>query len=261
MSYINSRKGSFRPSEAERKNRKPAGSLTGSLLFFLLVCISGSAASAEQEGLETVLKQSVTQEIATYATLHDWSGYTTQITVRMPSSVAYLAPCTQPLQITSRDYNQQPIGNLKRQVSCHTPQQQWQFNIRVKVSLTLPVAVAKTTINRGTKIRSEMLKLMPMTFRQPKDFVTRFQPLLGKRARRRIRSGQIVSPAYLQQNWLVEKGDEVIITANKNGMQASTKGIAMENGAGNEQISVKNASSGTIIRARVTDRGKVETNF
>lgn len=232
-----------------------------SVLIFMLCSTAAKAEAVRKDELEMRLSQSVRQEIATYAALHDWTKFTPRITLRIPSSVEHLPPCPQPLRITSRDYNRQPVGNLKRQVSCNTPEQQWQLNIRVKVSLTLPVAVARTTINRGTKIRHEMLKLMPMTFRQPKDVVTRFQPLLGKRAKRRIRSGQIVSPSYLQQNWLIDKGDEVIITARKNGMQASTKGIAMENGAGNEQISVKNTSSGTIIRARVTGRGKVQTNF
>ncbi|PWI33000.1 flagella basal body P-ring formation protein FlgA [Vibrio albus] len=261
MSYNTGRKGNFRTSEAERKDRKFILHLLISALLFLMGSSAAKAESARKNELEMHLNQSVRQEIATYAALHDWTRYTPQITLRIPSSVEHLPACPQPLRITSRDYNQQPIGNLKRQVSCNAPEQQWQLSIRVTVSITLPVAVAKTTINRETKISSEMLKMESMTFRQPKDFVTRFQSLLGKRAKRRIRSGQIVSPSYLEQNWLIEKGDEVIITASKNGMQASTKGIAMENGARNEQISVKNASSGTIIRATVTERGKVETNF
>ncbi|PJC86410.1 flagella basal body P-ring formation protein FlgA [Vibrio sp. HA2012] len=261
MNYIYIRKKNFRSSEAIRKSRKPE--IVQAILTILLLVTTMTKVNASGERqLENISERAVQQEIADYARLHNWKNYTPRITPRVPPSAAYLPPCPpDSLHIAALDYNQEPIGNLKRQLSCNIPGQEWKISIRVKVEIELPVVIAASTISRGTMITADMLKLESITFLQPKDFVTDFSPLLEKTAKRRIRSGQIVSPSNLEQKWLVKEGDDVVIIASKDGIQATTKGIALESGTEKQQINVKNTGSGKIIRATVTARGKVKTMF
>lgn len=203
----------------------------------------------------------ITEEIRLFADRHRWQNFESDIDITVPGSVNHLPACPEAVLISGSDQQSQPIGNLKRTISCDSTTQKWRINTTARVRIKLPVVIARTTINRDTKIEPDMLKMQTLTFHRSKDFVTRFQAVTGKRTKRRIRSGQLVSPSYLQQLWMVEKGDEVLIIATKNGMQASMKGVALENGAENEQISVKNSSSSKVIRAIVAGRGKVRTIF
>ena len=57
---------------------------------------------------------------------------------------------------------------------------------------------------------------------------------------------------------LTSCGTKVMINANVNGILVSTEGIAMENGRKDRYISVKNAVSGKILRAKVIDENNVE---
>ena len=87
-------------------------------------------------------------------------------------------------------------------------------------------------------------------------------------ASRRIRSGQILDPRKLESPPLVIKGNQVVITATKDGFTAtkdgftaSTKGVALEPGTRGEQIDVQNSSSGKVIKAVVTGLNQVQTQF
>ena len=280
MSYTATRKRNFRLSETIRKGRK-----WGKYLISTCLLMAGSVhaspetaaptvnttvdttvnttvnTTVDTEQLRELLHNHVAEEIQLFAARHQWRDLKTDIDIAVPAAVNHLPACREPMVISAGDQQSQPVGNLKRQVSCNSPEQKWRLNTTVKVRIKLPVVVANSTINRDTKIAPDMLKMQTLTFQRSKDFVTQFQAVTGKRTKRRIRSGQLVSPSFLQQQWLVEKGDEVLIIANKNGMQASMKGIALENGAKNEQISVKNSSSSKVIRAFVAGQGKVKTIF
>lgn len=105
------------------------------------------------------------------------------------------------------------------------------------------------------------MKMVSITIRQPKDFATTISSLVNKTAKRRILGGQVVNPSFLEHKWMIEKGDEVVVIASKNGFQASIKGIALEDGDHGSQIRIKNRSSEKIIRAIVMAKGKAKTVF
>ncbi|OLQ79118.1 flagella basal body P-ring formation protein FlgA [Photobacterium proteolyticum] len=264
MSYKETRKRNFRQSEVKRKKGK-----WGKGLAFTFLMLARSVYAQQEPESTTVkadqlhmqIRTQITEEIQTFAIRHQWQDLETDIDIAIPASIYHLPVCPEPMIISASDQQALPIGNLKRQVSCDSAEQKWRINTTVKVRIKLPVVVAKTTINRDTKIDASMLKMQTLSLYRNKDFVTQFQAIIGKRTKRRIRSGQLVSPSYLQRRWLIEKGDEVLIVAVKDGMQASMKGIAMENGAESEQISVKNSRSSKIIRATVAGKGKVQTIF
>lgn len=230
-------------------------------MLILLTGVVLSVNAEEKQHLQKVLEHQVKQDIKNYANQHGWKHYTTTISTFIPATADHLPTCTKPLAIRRLDYHHQPIGNLKRQIVCHDPGQSWQLNAQLKVKITLPAVVAKTTINRNTQLTTEMMKMVSITIRQPKDFATTISSLVNKTAKRRILGGQVVSPSFLEHKWMIEKGDEVVVIASKNGFQASIKGIALEDGDHGSQIRIKNRSSEKIIRAIVMAKGKAKTVF
>ena len=60
---------------------------------------------------------------------------------------------------------------------------------------------------------------------------------------------------------LIKRGDEVVILAQKDGVSASMKGIALEDGSQGKKIRIQNSISGKEIRARVSGPGQVMTDF
>ncbi|MEJ2765293.1 flagellar basal body P-ring formation chaperone FlgA [Photobacterium sp. MCCC 1A19761] len=268
MNYNYKRKQHFRPAEEKRKHGKQAriGLHLGLLLGLAgLWATPGTSAptdtNVDPAALHAQLQGEITRELSVAAERYQWQDYRAAINITLPTSVKHLPACDTPIVIAAADQQSQPIGNLKRKVSCQSGPQTWELNTTVSVALTLPVLVAKSTINRDTKIDATMLSQQTLTFRHDKAFATQPQQVIGRLATRRIRTGQVISPTYLERLWLVEKGEEVLIIASKHGMQATTKGIARENGAQGEQISVQNQRSAKVIRAIVSDRGKVRTIF
>lgn len=264
MNYNYKRKHHFRPAEEIRKQRKHGR-------LGLLCCLAGLWAQQGHSApanphvtpatLQVQLHQAVTRELNSAAKRYQWQNYRAEIDITLPASVKHLPACEAPVVISAADQQSQPIGYLKRKISCPRGKQTWDLNTTVRVVLTLPVLVAKSTINRGTKITPAMISHQTLTFRHDKAFATQPKQVLDKQVTRRVRTGQIISPTYLERQWLVEKGEEVLIIASKGGMQASTKGIARENGAKGEQIAIQNRRSGKMIRAIVSERGKVSTIF
>ncbi|WP_160296971.1 flagellar basal body P-ring formation chaperone FlgA [Photobacterium halotolerans] len=203
----------------------------------------------------------IAQEIASYAARQQWPDYDTEISISVPASVDHLPACDTELYISAADQQSLPVGYLRRQLECQSGAQPWKLNITAQVSLRLPVIVSATHIRRDTRLTAAMLKSQVLTLTRDEAFATRPEQLIGQRTLRRVRSGQIINPLQLQPLWLVEEGDTVVIVASKNGLEASMKGEALQNGVKGEQVSVRNISSGKVIQAVVVERGKVETIF
>lgn len=255
--YKSTGKKNFRLSEVKRKYGKWL------LLSSLLCC--GLSYAADEKMVDSALlaskiEDSLRDEFSLIAKKNQWHDYQFQVDVRVPKSASYLPYCSD-MRIYHSDKRSLPIGSFSRRVECHNQESSWKLNIRIKTTLTLPVIVAKNAIARATKLTKEQLEKESKTFTTPQYFVTQYQSVVGQQAKRRIRRGQILNPNNLEQSWLIEKGDEVIIVAQKDGLTASMKGLALENGAIEQQIKVKNISSNKVIKAYVTARGKVATLF
>ena len=90
------------------------------------------------------------------------------------------------------------------------------------------------------------------------DSIASLPAVTGLSSRRSLRAGEILRQGQLASPVLVKRGAAVSIVARKEQVQVSMDGVAMDAGAQGEVIRVRNASSGTIIRARVLEPGMVE---
>ncbi|ENM5854204.1 flagellar basal body P-ring formation protein FlgA [Vibrio mimicus] len=265
MNYIKERKEHFRIAELIHSKGKMANSSISLLIMTLMWAFSCAVYSAEDTSFEETLKNQVAkhlkQEVAVIANSQQWGNYLLTYDIWIPGAANYLPDCPTHLVITGKDYQPLPVGNLKRSVSCEDLNSPWRINVTIKSVLNLPVVVAKTTLRRDETIQASDLKIEKRTLTRQEDFYTNTQQVIGLETTRRIRSGQIVSPNILRSSPLVEKGNEVMIIASKDGFTATTKGIALEQGGKGQQIEVQNSASGKVIRAVVTDLNQVHTQF
>ncbi|UUM32285.1 flagellar basal body P-ring formation chaperone FlgA [Vibrio japonicus] len=262
MIYKYSRKTNFRLSETTQNKGKQAISS----LFLLLGMTTPLAVSAQVETLsEQRLGQYIgrdfEQEIASQAQLQHWKNYKLDYKIWVPGAANHLPVCPSELVITGRDNHTLPVGNLKRSVSCPSVDSAWRISVTIKSAITLPVVVAKVSMGRGEVVPVANLKLESRTLTRQEDFYTNLTDATGLETTRRIRAGQIVNPNNLSAPPLIEKGNEVVIVASKAGFTATTKGVALEDGKKNQQIDVRNSASDKVIKAVVTGRNRVHTQF
>jgi flagella basal body P-ring formation protein FlgA len=212
-------------------------------------------------GIEQVVRQALNSELKQLALQHHWDTYDSRLVILVPDSAKHLNHCLAPLIISSRDHQTLPVGNLKRSVNCEDGDNDWRINVSIRATLSLPVAIASTTLYRHDTIDARSVRLETRTLSRATSFVTDLSTLQGKQVTRRMRTGQVIDSKFVSSPPLVEKGNEVVIIAEKEGFNATTKGIALEAGASGEQIKIQNSQSKKVIRAVVSGLNQVHTQF
>ncbi|WP_284190321.1 flagellar basal body P-ring formation chaperone FlgA [Vibrio zhanjiangensis] len=231
----------------------------------LIFTPSLNASSTNENAPTSAIYQAVEQDFQTQvenqAIARKWGKYTLDFQIRVPSSAEHLPPCPNTLTISGADSKTLPVGTLKRSVSCLSTSVDWRINVTIKAELSLKLVVTNTGIRRQQTITANDLRLEWRTLNKDQEFFTQLSQATGKQTLRRIRSSQILDPRQLESPPLVEKGNQVVIKASKNGFAATTQGVALEEGALGQQIEIKNTSSGKEIKAVVTGLNQVETQF
>ncbi|RSD32944.1 flagellar basal body P-ring formation chaperone FlgA [Vibrio pectenicida] len=265
MAYIEKRKGHFRITEAYTNGGKmiisPLIRAFGLVALLLANTVLANENSPTYQAIVQVVEQDFKNQVKRQANARHWGMHSLDFQVRVPASANHLPPCPEPLTVTGSDNKALPVGTLKRSVSCLSTTVDWRINITIKAELGLNLVVTNTGIRRQQTIAAKDLKLEWRTLSREQDFLTQVSEATGKLALRRIRSGQILNPQQLESPPLVEKGNQVIVTASKNGFTATTKGVALEQGTLGQQIDIKNLSSEKEIKAIVTGLNQVETQF
>ncbi|WP_369750657.1 flagellar basal body P-ring formation chaperone FlgA [Photobacterium sp. SKA34] len=211
--------------------------------------------------IKKTLVGEIKNEIQHYSDIHGWKKVVPNIKVNIPKAITSLPQCPAPVRFTAQDNQQQPIGRLKKQITCESSTVNWRLNATVYVQLTLPVMVARTLIHRDEIITRDMLDSKKLQLKAPKSIITNVDQVIGLHTNRRIRQGQLITENLLKKPFLINKGDQVLIVAKKGKFEASTKGVALDHGKMKEQIKVENTANQKVIHARVFAQGKVETIF
>lgn len=81
---------------------------------------------------------------------------------------------------------------------------------------------------------------------------------VGQTSRRSLRAGDVLRNSSLSAPILVKRGDAVVMIARQDGIEVSTAGEALDTGAKGALVRVRNASSGQVVRMRVSAPGMVE---
>lgn len=234
-----------------------------------LIALLGAFSLQAEDGVSTrdnpmveqALNKHISVLLAQTIKQNRWQASDQQIAITLPQGSHRLALCTKPLEITRRDNRLYPAGRLRFHVQCSdsTP---WSVNAQANVDLVVPMVYVTRTIAKDSLLTAEDLMTKPTNLATiNRDFISRPNSVLGQRALRQVRNGQLLSPERVSHPFIITKGDSVMIEAVGDRFSTSMLGTALDNGYLNQQIRVRNISSGKSIRAVVVESGKVHTLF
>lgn len=138
-------------------------------------------------------------------------------------------------------------------IKCQGTDNRWTLYVPVKVSVQKPVLVAKHLLTRGTRISAEDLDVREVDVSQLKQgYFNKPEEIINKVCKNIISEGGTITPAVLQAESLVHKGEQVAIQALSDNFIVTMEGIALSDGAAGDMIRVKNLSSKKVIEAQVS---------
>jgi len=166
-----------------------------------------------------------------------------------------LTPCSNPLDIRFPYTSSQ---RLTARVSC-AGSKPWSIFVTARVSLWKQIVIAAEPISRGALIGVQQLTLgRADTSRSADEYFSRVDQVAGQRAKRTIGSQQAVMIRDLEPALLVSRGEQVVLEANRGGVQIRVKALALQDGRKGEQIRVQNLQSKREVYAEVVDSGRVQ---
>jgi flagella basal body P-ring formation protein FlgA len=176
-----------------------------------------------------------------------------QIHLNKPDSRLQLDPCGNALTFSSS----RPIqaGSFTLKASCDYPRR-WTRYLHGEVQLLREVLTSTQALSRGHRLQADDIRLTAVDQNSLRDgFYTQGQQILGYVLNRSIADNQPLSPKLLTPPVLIQKGERVRIQAGNNGITVEMAGTALESGALNQQITIRNNRSKRVITARVTGYG------
>lgn len=128
----------------------------------------------------------------------------------------------------------------------------------VRARITASVVVAATPIAANEVLTDSHVTVGQRDITSITDPVISPIDAVGQTSRRLLRAGDVLRNSSLSAPVLVKRGDAVVMIARQDGIEVSTAGEALDTGAKGALVRVRNASSGQVVRMRVTAPGMVE---
>lgn len=134
----------------------------------------------------------------------------------------------------------------------------WRLEYVVRGRLSAMVAVAAAPVAANEALTDAQVTLERRDISSIADPITLPEIAVGQMSRRMLRPGDILRSSQLLSPVLVKRGDAVVMTAHRDGIEVSTAGEALDAGAQGALVRVRNANSGQVVRMRVAGPGLVE---
>ncbi|MFT5722689.1 MAG: flagella basal body P-ring formation protein FlgA [Motiliproteus sp.] len=176
-----------------------------------------------------------------------------RIQLDKPDSRLQLEPCGTALTFSSSRAIQ--AGSFSLKASCDYPRR-WSRYLHGKVQLLREVLISTRALSPGHLLQANDMRLTAVDQNSLRDgFYTRGPQILGYALNRSLADNQPFSPKLLTPPVLIQQGETVRIQAGNNGITVEMAGTALESGALNQQIKIRNNRSERVITARVTGYG------
>lgn len=248
----------FRERQVKGGKRASATTPAAALLAVALSQAGTALADAGQQ-IDAQVHSYLASQLDDYAEQQGWQN--PQITYKSTTlgSSRPLPSCNAALQLERLDDGKGLLERQRLQLTC-PGEGGWQQVSLVTPSVLLPVLVASAVTDRGAPLAAEQFQLQSQDIaRLPRGFYQDADEVTGQIAKRRIRTGQVLTPNLVAPALLVKRGQTVTMIARQGDIQASTAGTALEDGQMGQLIRVRNQASDTVIRARVKAKGVVTT--
>jgi flagellar basal body P-ring formation protein FlgA len=171
-----------------------------------------------------------------------------------------LPACKSGLQ-SSLPYATNPGAKVTVAVRC-TDVGGWNVYVPVAVETEITSLVLKYGVARGSSISAADVEVRTQRVTgMGSAFVTDIQQLTGVHTRRDLNAGTILTPALLEADLLVKRGQQVMLLASAGGIEVRSQGIALTDGSANERIRVKNLSSAKVVEGVVDSDSQVRVQL
>lgn len=171
-----------------------------------------------------------------------------------------LPKCSHPLKAFFPS-GSRPTGNTTVGVRC-TGGTPWTVYLSVKVAVYGKVVVATHPLVPGSPLSLADIHLERRNLEQLRQGYLRDPAqVAGKRLKRPLGLGAVITPEVLEIPKLVRRGQQVILIAKVPGLQVRMKGQALEDAGAGEHIRVRNNSSQRIVEGTVTADGIVQVQM
>ena len=171
-----------------------------------------------------------------------------------------LAACAEPLEAFL------PSGaNIGSRVTTGvrcTAGTQWTVYVPVTLESEVPVLVLNKALARHSAISGQDVDIKPQ--RVPglsSPYLMSVTELKGQRLKRDVPAGTPLTPAMLQPELLVRRGQQVTVVATTAGFEVRTQAIALSDGSANSRIRVKNLNSAKVVEGVVDSKSMVRVEL
>jgi flagella basal body P-ring formation protein FlgA len=135
----------------------------------------------------------------------------------------------------------------------------WKVYLPVEVIVTDTVYVASRTLPRGHRVTAEDLVAEERDVsRLPSGYIASAREFLGARLKTQLIAGRLLTPAMLEADIAVKRGQMVTLTVASGGINIQMSGKALMDGAIDQRIRVENTKSGRVVEGIVRSREHVE---
>ncbi|MCB1845714.1 MAG: flagellar basal body P-ring formation protein FlgA [Halioglobus sp.] len=140
-----------------------------------------------------------------------------------------------------------------------TGSQPWKVYVPVNLAVTENVLVLASNLPRGHALTEDDLHSERRDVsRLPGGYLSSVKDVLGQRLKQSLRAGSILSPAALQAELLIRRGQTVTLSAATDAISIRMSGKALMDGTLNQRIRVENGSSGRVVEGMVRSAERVE---
>ena len=149
----------------------------------------------------------------------------------------------------------------------------WKIAVRTKLNslapaaspspdLSVPAGVVQAVIvnkrlTKHTVISPSDVYLEAVPASAGSDYFTRLEDVVGRRVKNSLRTEQIIRARHLETDWLIEKGQPVILESRIGAVQVLSEGIALHNAQWGELARFLNVRSDKEVFGTVMSEKKV----
>ncbi|WP_256717857.1 flagellar basal body P-ring formation chaperone FlgA [Shewanella sp. UCD-KL12] len=210
------------------------------------------------EQIEVELQQLISAELKQWQRQSGVKSLQHEIEVRVPSGAKKLPMCAEPLSIDAA--SGLAFGNIQRRVQCASLG--WSMFVRARVKVSASIPVTNRAMKRGELVSRQDIEWQTIRLTSSdRHLMTQIDEIVGRQVIRGLRRHKPIQVQQLSAPQWVNIGDKVIIEASSSGFYANMQGEALESGGEGQPIRVRNLSSGKVITAYPTAKGRVATQF
>ena len=131
----------------------------------------------------------------------------------------------------------------------------WKVYLPVEVIVTDTVFVASRTLPRGHRLTAEDLVTEQRDVsRLPAGYIANRSQFVGARLKTQLIAGRLLTPAMLEADIAVRRGQTVTLTVLSGGVEIQMSGKALMDGTIGRRIRVENTESGRVVEGIVRSR-------